>query len=63
MDNSCDSHCALSEEEGGTMSIYLYRGTVVMYIVMSTCLSHLMHSSDGHADVTIPVATDNTCCY
>jgi hypothetical protein len=40
MNNSRNSHCALSEEEeGGTMSNYLYRGTVAMGIVTSAWLS------------------------
>jgi hypothetical protein len=43
-DNSRDSHCALSEEEeGGTVSSYLYKGTVATGIVTSVRLSLLMH--------------------
>jgi hypothetical protein len=55
MDNSRDSHYALSkEEDGGTMSSYLYRDTVVMGNVTSARSSLLMHSSDGQADITMP---------
>jgi hypothetical protein len=65
MDNSRDSHCSLSkEEEGGTMSNYLYRGTLAISIVMSACLSLLMHSSsDGRADITMPITTDSAYRY
>jgi hypothetical protein len=64
MDKSHDSHCALSEEEeGGIVSSYLYRGIIVMSIVTSAQLSLLMHSSDGHADVIVPIATNNARRY
>jgi hypothetical protein len=59
MNNNRNSHCALSEEEGGIVSSYLYRGTVAAGIVRSACPSLLMHSSDERADVTMPVAMDN----
>jgi hypothetical protein len=43
-DNCRDSHYALSEEEeGGTVSSYLYRGTVVTGIATSAHPSLLMH--------------------
>jgi hypothetical protein len=43
MDNSRDSHCVRSEEEeGGSVSSYLYRGTVVMGIVTLARSSLLM---------------------
>jgi hypothetical protein len=45
---------------GGTVSRYLYRDIVVMGIVMLARPSLLMHSSDGRADVTMPVAI-NQC--
>jgi hypothetical protein len=39
--NSCDSHCALSKEEGDTVfQLLIYR-----------------HSGDGHSDVTMPIST------
>jgi hypothetical protein len=42
-DNSHDSHCALSkEEEGGSMSSYLYIGTIVTSIVTLACSSLLI---------------------
>jgi hypothetical protein len=60
MDNSRDLHCALTEEEEeSTVSSYLYRGTVATGIVTSARPSLLMHSSNGRADITMPVATDN----
>jgi hypothetical protein len=63
-DNSHDSHCALSEEEeGGIVSSYLYIHRVVMGIVISACSSLLMNSSDGRADVTMPITTDNAHRY
>jgi hypothetical protein len=49
----------LRKKKGGIASIYLYRGTVATGIVMSAHPSLLMHSSDEHADITMPVATDN----
>jgi hypothetical protein len=64
-DNSRDSHCDLSDEEDGgyTVSRYLYRDIVATSIVTSALPSLLMHSSDSHADVTMPVTTDNAYRY
>jgi hypothetical protein len=52
--NSCDSHCALSEEEEvGTMSISLYTGTVTTGIVTSPC-PLLLRSTVAKGVVTSP---------
>jgi hypothetical protein len=53
----------LWKKMGGTVSNYLYRDTVAMGIVTSAHPSLLMRSSDGRADVTIPIATDNVRHY
>jgi hypothetical protein len=66
MDNSHNSHYALSEEEeggGGTVSSYLYRGTVATGIVTSAHLPLLMHSSNGCADVTMLITADDAHHY
>jgi hypothetical protein len=63
-DNSHNSQCALSEEEeGGTVYFFLYRDTVAMGIVTSARPSLMMHSRDGRAGITMPIATDNVRRY
>jgi hypothetical protein len=53
----------LRKKNRGTVSSYLYRGTVETDIVTSARPSLLIHSSDEHADVTMSIATDNAHRY
>jgi hypothetical protein len=53
----------LRKKMGGTISNYLYRDKVVTCIVTLARPSLMMHTSDRHADVTMPVATNNAHHY